>query len=410
MDNKYLDYSVEEMVDDQRFLLWLNRHSENHELDRLFHDHPQFARKVGLARKMLQLLNVKEESVPQEDIHAIWENILVVDQEGKGVRRLGFFRNMLKYAAVLLLAVSLVSLVFWQLQEKQVKKWYAFKPVQTTQQSRLILSSGEVIDLKKDESSIRVNAQSHAIRINNDSLITLSEAKSKVAEAAMNQVVVPYGKKSIVELADGTKVWLNAGSKMAFPDRFTGSKREVFLEGEAYFNVSPDKGKPFFVKTKEVVVRVLGTKFNLSAYEADGEVTTVLVEGAISMRENRGVNLFGKEVILKPNQRALFNKSEMTTSVFEEAHAELYTAWTEGWFPFYKEPLNNVFKKVERYYNVQFIYDDVFPSEDLISGKLDLKYSIDEVMKALADVAGISYQINQNKIYIELHKARPMQK
>ena len=128
------------------------------------------------------------------------------------------------------------------------------------------------------------------------------------------------------------------------------------------------------------------------------------------MRENRGVNLFGKEVILKPNQRALFNKSEMTTSVFEEAHAELFIAWTEGWFPFYKEPLNNVFKKVERYYNVQFIYDEVFPSEDLISGKLDLKYSIDEVMKALADVAGISYQINQNKIYIELHKARPMQK
>lgn len=410
MENKYLEYTVEEMVEDRGFLRWLNRHSENHELDRLMHDHPQFARKVGMARKMLQLLNVKEESVPQEDIHAIWENILVVDQSGKSVRRIGFFRSFLKYAAAVVLVVSLVSVVLWQLQERSVKKWYAFKPVQTTQQSRLILSSGEVIDLKKDESSIRVNAQNNAIRINNDSLVRLTAKNEKISEAAMNQVVVPYGKKSIVELADGTKVWLNAGSKMAFPDRFIGTKREVFLEGEAYFNVTPDNNRPFLVKTKEVVIKVLGTKFNVSAYEADSEVMTVLVEGAVSMRENKGMNLFGKEVILKPNQRAMFNKADFTTTVNEEAHAEIYTAWTEGWFPFYKEPLNNVFKKVERYYNVQFVYNEVFPSEDLISGKLDLKNSIDEVMKVLADVASISYKIDQNKIFIELHNGMPMQK
>ena len=164
------------------------------------------------------------------------------------------------------------------------------------------------------------------------------------------------------------------------------------------------------VKTKEVVVKVLGTKFNVSAYEADSEVMTVLVEGAVSMRENKGMNLFGKEVILKPNQRAMFNKADFTTTVNDEAHAEIYTAWTEGWFPFYKEPLSNVFKKVERYYNVQFVYNEVFPSEDLISGKLDLKNSIEEMMKVLADVARISYQIDQNKIFIELHKAVPMQK
>ena len=110
----------------------------------------------------------------------------------------------------------------------------------------------------------------------------------------MNQVVVPFGKKSSIELADGTKVWLNAGSRMAFPDRFTGSRREIFLEGEAFFNVTPDKSMPFYVKTKEVVIRVLGTKFNVSAYEADNEVVTVLVEGTVSMRENKGSTFWGR--------------------------------------------------------------------------------------------------------------------
>jgi ferric-dicitrate binding protein FerR (iron transport regulator) len=203
---------------------------------------------------------------------------------------------------------------------------------------------------------------------------------------------------------------LNAGSKLAFPDRFSGSKREVFLEGEAYFDVTPEKGFPFFVRTKEVIIKVLGTKFNLSAYEADKEVMTVLVEGKVSLRENRGIGLFGDEIILNRSESALFNKSDFSTKVSHVEQTENYTAWTEGWFPFSKEPLENVFKKIERYYNVRFVYNNLFPSGDLISGKLDLKESIDEVMKVLADVAKIKYRIEKESIYIELNNTLPMRK
>ena len=159
-----------------------------------------------------------------------------------------------------------------------------------------------------------------------------------------------------------------------------------------------------------MVVRVLGTKFDLSAYESDRDVMTVLVEGTVSLSVNKGRTVFGKEVILNGHQRAMFNKTDLTTKVNQEDHVEIFTAWTEGWFPFYKEPLNNVFRKVERYYNVQFVYNELFPSGDLISGKLDLKESIEEVMKVLADVANVSYQIDQNKIYIELNNEMPMRK
>jgi hypothetical protein len=405
---KYLNYTVEEMLEDRDFPIWLKRLSENHELDKLVVENPQFALKVRHAREIIMLLGVKEEPVIQDDIFDMWGKIYQFDQIHQSKIRIRRSRQFLKYAAAILFMMMLTTAGYWKFKKEENFKWYAFKEGPTTGQSRLILSTGEEIDLKKDESSIKVNAQDHAIRVNNDRIIELSGDSNENPEIAMNQVVVPYGKKSFLELADGTKVWLNAGSKLAFPARFQGSKREVFLEGEAFFDVTPDQENPFYVRTKEVEIRVLGTRFNVSDYEADKEVMTVLIEGSVSLRENKGFNVLGKEVILKDHQRALFNKTDLTTIVNEEAQAENYTAWTEGWFPFYKEPLGNVFKKVERYYNVRFEYLDLFPSDDLISGKLDLKDSIEDVMKVLADVAKVNYRINQEKISIGKNNSMPM--
>jgi hypothetical protein len=410
VDNKYLEYTVEEMVDDRNFLVWLNHLSENHELDKLLDQNPHFAHNINQAREIIKLVNVQEEPVFQDDINAMWENIARFDQAHQSKFMIRRYNQLLKYAAVIVFVLMLSALGYWKIKQDVSRQMYVFRSDKTVQQSKLILASGREIDLKKDESTIKVNEQGHAIRINNDSLISLPSSNEKNAEVAMNQIVVPFGKKSSVELADGTKVWLNAGSKIAFPDRFSGSKREVFLEGEAYFNVTPDKDKPFFVKTREIVIKVLGTKFNVSAYHADNEVMTVLVEGTVSMRENKGINLLGKETILNAHQKASFNKADLTTRVNDEAMVGIYTAWTEGWFPFCKEPLSNVFKKVERYYNVQFVYSELFPSGDLISGKLDLKDSIEDVMKVLADVAKVTYRIDEKKIFIELKKEMPMKK
>jgi len=410
VDNKYLDYTAEEMVEDRNFLIWLNRLSENHELDKLLDENPHFAIKINQAREIIRLLKVQEEPVLQDNINAMWESIARSDRVHQSKFRIRRYNRLLKYAAAVVFLLMLSTFGYLKLKQQESHKMYAFRSDETVEQSKLILASGREIDLKKDESTIKVNEQGHAIRINNDSLISLPGSNEENIETPMNQIVVPFGKKSSVELADGTKVWLNAGSKMAFPDRFTGSKREVFLEGEAFFNVTPDKSKPFFVRTKEIVIRVLGTKFNLSAYEADNEVMTVLVEGTVSMMENKGINLLGNETILNAHQRATFNKADLTTKVNDEAQAGIYTAWTDGWFPFCKEPLSNVFKKVERYYNVQFVYSELFPSGDLISGKLDLKDSIEDVMKVLADVAKVTYRIDQKKIFIELNKEMPMRK
>lgn len=408
MFKKFLRYTVEEMLEDRDFPVWLKHLSDNQELSRLVDDNPQFAYKVRQAKEIIMILNVKEEPVFKDEIYAMLAKISEVDVDHQSQLRTRRIRGYFKYAAAVVFVLMLSALGYWELNKETVFQWASNEAPTAIKQSRLILSTGEEIDLKKDESVIKVSAQQNSIRINNDSIVALSAVGAKRFEIAMNQVVVPFGKKSLVELSDGTKVWLNAGSKMAFPARFSGSKREVFLEGEACFDVTHDKSNPFFVNTREVIIRVLGTKFNVSDYEADKEITTVLLEGSVSLRENKGINFFGEEVILKRHQRALFSKAGLSTKVYEEANPEIFTAWTEGWFTFYKEPLGNILKKVERYYNVQVVGTNLFQSDDLISGKLDLKDSIEDVMKVLADVAKVTYRIDHQKIFIVINNEMPM--
>jgi ferric-dicitrate binding protein FerR (iron transport regulator) len=217
----------------------------------------------------------------------------------------------------------------------------------------------------------------------------------------MNEVVIPFGNKSQLILPDGTKVWLNAGSRMAFPNKFSGKKREVFLEGEAYFEVTHNANLPFFVNTKDISIKVLGTKFNVSAYKTDKVAETVLLEGKVAVKELSSMGFMMKETMLAPNQKASFNKENKTISVQNERDADFAIAWTEGWFKFSQQNLNTVLNKLQRYYNVQFEYDPNFSTADMITGKLDLKESIEQTMVALGDVANIQYRINGDKIQIE---------
>ena len=216
----------------------------------------------------------------------------------------------------------------------------------------------------------------------------------------MNEVIVPYGKRPQLVLEDGTKVWLNAGSRLAFPQKFDGKKRTVFLEGEGYFEVAKNTSQPFMVHTSSVNIEVTGTKFNISAYQSDDFCQTVLLEGS--------VNVIGKSKLLNnrtsmlPNQKVTFNKNEQTLVRENEYFPELYVAWTEGWYSFSNESLTEIFKKVERYYNVKIEYNPDLISKALpVSGKLDLKDSISEVMKVLSLVVKVDFQIvEQEKVIV----------
>ena len=320
-------------------------------------------------------------------------------ETGIGGNRLRWIKQCMKYAAILIVALSIGSVGYRAFHQHQ--KSYVFTKCTNPgkgNQSRLFLSNGTTVDLEKYDSKIVLNADQKIV-IDNGKEIDLRK-NSKTEESEMNEIVIPYGKKSHLILEDGTKVWLNAGSRMAFPTKFTSKKRELFLEGEAYFEVAHNEKLPFIVRTGDIAVKVLGTRFNLSTFKTDNLTEIVLLEGMVSIVKTSVLGLLNSETILTPNQKASFNRLDQTIIVNNESNAEYAIAWTEGWFKCSQQSINLVLNKLQRYYNVQFIIDPEFQTTDLITGKLDLKESIEEVMAVLSDVTNLKYSFSGNQIFI----------
>ena len=407
MNKKYFTYSLEELLDDADFIEYLVYGTHKNEWELLFLSSPGLKRKAHDARKIFEALSDSHEGLSEKEVLALWQNIDRYDNLMLNKRKTRVLYAIMRYAAVILFIVSVGTFAWIYFGKDKTEESFQFSETLTPSQggdARLILHNGEEISLQKANSTVEVNPSGEIV-INQDQIIDTRQAKTGKS-AVKNEVVVPYGKKSQLVLADGTKVWLNAGSRMAFPSEFTGSQRTVFLEGEAYFEVAHNAAQPFVVNAGEVALKVLGTRFNISAYIADATVETVLLEGRVSLSDNSSKAISKKEIMLAPSQKAVFGKESRQFEVGIVSDAELYTAWVSGWFRFSQESLFSVLRKLERYYNVQFVCERDFPSGDLISGKLDLKDSLEQVMLALSDVSGIEYRINENNITI----SKPLRK
>ncbi|MEN8249353.1 MAG: FecR domain-containing protein [Bacteroidota bacterium] len=212
-----------------------------------------------------------------------------------------------------------------------------------------------------------------------------------------NEIRVPYGEIFKLILSDGSSVMLNAGSKLTFPQEFTGDleTRTVELEGEAFFSVTKNADRPFIVQTADMNVKVLGTSFNVSAYPEDEYVKTVLVEGAVNVFDSR--NLYEDKTI-SPNQIAVFERRKNRFRISDVNTAD-YTAWTTNKLLFNNEPFIDIAKKIERRYNVKIInhYDSL--NNIPFYGEFDNE-SIDDVLKTFSSCIDFSYSINDNIITI----------
>jgi len=398
MKKEYLNFSLEELIENKQFIAWVLKGENSREWKKFIEQNPEFSEKVKEGKEIILLLRDTYEVLDEKSVLKMWQNIDSFDKQHKKKTQTIKFRRSLSWAASILLFFSIGTLGYFYLNNTE--NTYQFASSENSRQNNkasLVLSNGEEIALTNDNSTIALNNKKEQLIVN-DSLIDLSDKKNKGVQ--MNEVIIPYGKKSKLILADGSKVWLNAGSRLAFPTEFTAKNREVFLEGEAYFEIAKNKNKAFIVNAGEVDIKVLGTHFNISAYPGDNKIETILLEGKVAVSTPKLLGFGKNEVLLKPYQKASFNKEKNSINVKAEPNADIYIAWTEGWFQFSNESLHSVFTKLERYYNVEIQTPKNFPFSDRITGKLDLKESLEDVMMALGDVAKIEYKINNNTIYI----------
>lgn len=216
---------------------------------------------------------------------------------------------------------------------------------------------------------------------------------------AMNEVVVevPIGSRSKMFLPDGTAVWLNAGSRMVYSQDFGVDDRNVLLEGEGYFEVMKNKTLPFVVRSKDLQVRVVGTKFNFRDYPSDKEVVVTLEEGKICLN-----NLLrkGKETSLSPNERVCLDKKSGRMMV-ENVTAANALQWTHGYLFFDEELLPDIVKQLERSYNVQITIADKSLEEFRFYGNfVRQEQSIKDVLDVLSSTGNIRYTISDRDIVL----------
>ena len=202
------------------------------------------------------------------------------------------------------------------------------------------------------------------------------------------EIKAAYGTQSKVELADGTKVFLNSGSKLRFPHTFANQQlRTVVLDGEGYFEVAKNKEQPFVVETNDLKIKVLGTKFNVDAYADNSSVSVALVEGSVMLQENTG-NVNKDLMELSPNQVATLNPTDGTLSKTDVPDLYKYTAWINGRIVFYGDPIQTVVKKLEKWYNV-----DIVISDKKLEGYKFTGTFIDESLEQILNILSMSSQM-----------------
>lgn len=255
----------------------------------------------------------------------------------------------------------------------------------------LVLADGSQVELgRKGTGSIGEQDGSQISKSSDSGLVYVFNGKGSVSDAVQyNTLITPNGRQFQVQLPDGTKIWINAGSQLRFPVNFDHQEsREVQLTGEAYFEVAKDARKPFVVITRRERIEVLGTHFNVDSYDGASVSKTTLVEGAV--RVNRQMELRpGEQAVVQPSG-GMERKVVNTASV---------TAWKDGYFSFKGETIREIMPKLARWYNIEVEYAGDLPG-DKLEISMQRSRSMTEVLDYLQRTKLIKFNINGRRVTV----------
>ncbi|MBE9601609.1 FecR family protein [Pedobacter sp. MC2016-24] len=257
----------------------------------------------------------------------------------------------------------------------------------------LILANGQRVDLAKVTTGGIVSQSGIKIVKKADGQIVyeISDVIGKVASDQYNTIETPVGGQYLVNLSDGTKVWLNSGSSLRYPTKFVGHYRNVELKGEGYFEVSANKAMPFKVSNTRQTVEVLGTHFNIMAYNDEPVVKTTLLEGVVKVSAGKA------NALLQPGQQSKLAGSGI--KVIDDVDLEDVVAWKNGYFKF-NESLESIMNKISRWYGVEVIYETM-PDPDLTySGKISRSRNISAVLKIIGFNSDVRFKVDGKKVYV----------
>lgn len=293
-------------------------------------------------------------------------------------------------------SVLLVAGATWWWMDQQARKSAQVVVKQDveapkTNRARVTLANGQVVDLDSmNNGQIALQGTVQLVKLANGQIAYKNVQGELIAEMQFNTLENPRGSKVIsMTLADGSRVWLNAGSSVTYPVAFAGNERKVAISGEAYFEVAHDATKPFYVTKGNTQVQVLGTHFNINAYDDEPATRVTLLEGAVKV---------SKETLtetLRPGQQA---QVAADIKVTDAVNVEAVMAWKNGLFSFRGTSLEDMMRQIARWYDMKVTYKGAIP-ERQFGGKIYRDANISRVLEILEE-SNIHYQINNKEIVI----------
>ncbi len=386
LENNKQDFTKKVMnfLVDDLFLLWrINPTRELNEYwDNFIRKNPQLENQFRQAITEIDQIRSKSHSLSQAQLQV----------KEKIEHRLLSYKNRKKrivyyVSAAAAIALLLIISTLFILNQSDYRTEKIMVLGNTVQDNEIQLFTGDEVVNLNNNATLNMSESANSVIIQD----SLSQKEIKLQDHTINKLIIPYGKRSSLILADGSKVWLNSGTEIEFPSVFASKTREIKVKGEIYIEVSKRK-EPFIVHTFNSQIQVFGTSFNVSAYEDEERESVVLVEGSIQVKSNAN----NASLILSPGQMAEISAGNIKS---KEVDVSEYIGWKDGFMQFNKVPLDEVLRKVGRYYNVEFRYNEEI---DLLgktcSGKLFLSENIDDVLQSFTNITLLNYEKQSDHI------------
>lgn len=400
MNKDYTKYTTEKLLEDDFFI----ESNTSPTLDTINFWKGQIAggldeQEYQLVVFFLRSIRVKKEQMSNERQDLLWTRIKDSNKilQMQRNRRFRSFIWMVA-ASVTVLIIFSISYIYTNVNKTPDVEAIAREMASTPEADdiQLVLPDKQ-IPISGQESQIEYDAKGTVV-VNSEKIADAfqSSANSSKRSLEFNQLIVPNGKRSTLILEDGTKVWVNAGSRIVYPVTFADKKREIYVNGEVFLEVAPDKNRPFVVKTKEMDVQVLGTSFNVMAYETDESASVVLVTGSVQVDTRDD-----EDFRLEPNRMFSYHKGECD---IKDVNVNDYILWKDGLYTYRSEHLSVILDRLSRYYGKKISYkSDV--ADLRCSGKLDMQEDLEVVLDGLSQTAPILYKkIGEEYILVKVGK------
>ena len=331
--------------------------------------------------------------------------VVGIEMDNPGPSSRGSFLKRISIAATLVIATA-ASLYFFANKEKAGPEYFAeISPKNdidpgNNNKAILTLADGSKISLddaakgfvaRQGNTSITKTEDGQIVYIKN-----IDDISGISGRSAANTIQTPKGGRYKISLPDGSKVWLNSASTLTYPTTFTNTERKVKLKGEAYFEIARNKSRPFRVESNNQVVEVLGTHFNINSYEDEDYIKTTLLKGSVrvilkSAKPNAQ--------LLKPGEQSLTSNSQSGIKI-QNTDTEKAIAWKNGYFKFKNTPIREIMKEIERWYDVELVYDGKL-APDEFTGYISTDVKISGVLKMLEESGGIKFSVKGRKLKVK---------